>query len=153
MPNATNTDSIVKEIILDAPRSRVWRALSTASEFGEWFGVKLDGPFAPGSHLRGQVTNKGYEHYQVEMWIEKVEPEHTFAYRWHPNAHDAGMDYSKEPTTLVVFTLDESGRGTHLTVVESGFDALPAARREKAFTGNTKGWESQMQRIKTHVDR
>lgn len=153
MSNATNTDSIVKEILLNAPRSRVWRAISTPAEFCEWFGVKLVGQFAPGSHLTGQVTSKGNEHFQIEMWIDRVEPEHTFSYRWHPNAHDAATDYSKEPTTLVVFTLEESGKGTHLTVVESGFDALPAARREKAFTGNSKGWESQMQRIKAHVDR
>lgn len=153
MSNATNTDSVVKEVLLNAPRSRVWRAISTPSEFGEWFGVKLDGAFTPGARVAGQMTNKGYEHYRFEIVIDRVEPEHTFSYRWHPNALDTSVDYSNEPTTLVVFTLADSGQGTHLTVVESGFDALPAARREKAFTGNSKGWEHQVQRIKAYVDR
>jgi hypothetical protein len=64
---------------------------------------------------------------------------------------DPGLDYSSEPTTLVVFTLEETLGGTLLSVVESGFDNIPAARRAKAFEMNTRGWEAQMQNITRHV--
>ena len=39
----TSTDRIEKTIELNAPVSRVWRALTDHREFGAWFRVKLDG--------------------------------------------------------------------------------------------------------------
>jgi uncharacterized protein YndB with AHSA1/START domain len=147
----STTDRIEKKTLLRAPRSRVWRALSDACEFGQWFGVKLEGEFTPGAHMRGTVTNKGYEHLTMELWIEKIEPERLFSYRWHPFAIDPGIDYSKEPTTLVQFTLEETEGGTLLSVVETGFDAVPLARRPKAFEMNSHGWETQMRQIAQYL--
>ena len=67
----------------------------------------------------------------MEAWLEKIDPEHHFSFRWHPGSVDPNVDYSKEPTTLVVFTLEDDDDGTKLTVVETGFDALPESRRAK----------------------
>jgi uncharacterized protein YndB with AHSA1/START domain len=148
-----STDRIEKGILLKAPRSRVWRALSNAEEFGDWFGVAFKGKnFAPGSHVRGNMTHSGYEHVACEVWVERVEPEHLFSFRWHPYAVDPKIDYSKEPTTLVVFELKDADGGTLLSVVESGFDKVPASRRAEAFRMNSGGWEWQMARIQKHVD-
>ena len=145
------TDRIEKHVLLRAPRSRVWRALTDTKEFGQWFGVKLTGTFTPGAQLRGQITHKGYEHLTLELTVDRVEPERLFSWRWHPNAIDPAADYSAEPTTLVVFELEEVDGGTLLTVVESGFDRLPAARREQAYSGNDGGWTMQMEFIARHV--
>jgi uncharacterized protein YndB with AHSA1/START domain len=148
-----STDRIEKGILLKAPRSRVWRALADAGEFGEWFGVAFGGKsFAPGSHVRGNMTHSGYEHVVCEMWVERVEPEHLFSFRWHPYAIDPKVDYSKEPTTLVVFELKDTDDGTLLSVVESGFDKVPASRRAEAFRMNSGGWEWQIARIQKYVD-
>jgi uncharacterized protein YndB with AHSA1/START domain len=148
-----STDRIEKGILLKAPRSRVWRALSDAEEFGDWFGVAFKGKkFAPGSHLRANMTHSGYEHVVCEMWVERVEPEHLFSFRWHPYAVDPKIDYSKEPTTLVVFELKDADGGTLLSVVESGFDKVPVSRRAEAFRMNSGGWDWQMARIQKHVD-
>ena len=147
------TDRIEKQVLLRAPRSRVWRALTETHEFSQWFGVKLTGTFTPGARLRGQVTHKGYEHLTLELTVDRVEPERLFSWRWHPNAIDPAVDYSAEPTTLVVFELEEVDGGTLLTVVESGFDRLPAARREQAFSGNAEGWAMQMEFIANHVSK
>src|SRR5882672_10351214 len=97
-----NTDRIEKSIIFRAPRARVWRALSDVEAFGEWFGVKLTGSFVPGARLRGKITHPGYEHVPFEITIERMEPERLFSWRWHPNAIDPKLDYSEEPTPLVV---------------------------------------------------
>ena len=149
----TTTDRIEKKVILRAPRSRVWRALTDTREFGQWFGVQLTGTFSPGARLRGPITHKGYEHLTLEMLVERIEPEQYFAYRWHPYAIDAGVDYSTEPTTLVEFRLDEANGGTVLTIVESGFDRIPLARRAEAFRMNESGWTEQMTNIERHVSR
>jgi uncharacterized protein YndB with AHSA1/START domain len=146
-----NSDRIEKSIVLRAPRSRVWRALANAEAFGEWFGFKLDGSFSPGARLKGHVLHKGYEHLTVEMAIEDMEPERLFSWRWHPHAIDTSVDYSKEPTTLVVFELADAPEGTLLTVVESGFDGIPLARRMEAYRGNEQGWAQQMEAIERYV--
>ena len=147
----TETDRIEKNIVLQAPRSRVWRAISNAKEFGEWFGVKLDGAFAQGATVHGKITNPGYDHLALEFQIERIDPETYFAYRWHPYAIDPKVDYSQEPTTLVEFRLDESGSDTVLTIVESGFDRIPLARRAEAFRKNEGGWTEQVKNIERHV--
>lgn len=151
--STTVTDRIEKRVVLRAPRSRVWRALTDSREFGTWFGVQLDQPFAEGATLRGQITHPGYEHLTMEMFIERIEPERYFAYRWHPHAVDPTTDYSSAPTTLVEFRLDETPDGTALTIVESGFDRVPIARREEAFRMNEGGWAEQLRAVERHVSR
>src|SRR5262245_21482521 len=146
-----STDRIEKSIVLRAPRSRVWRALASAGEFGVWFRVKLEGEFTPGARLRGRITYPGYEHLTMEMTIERMEPEQLISFRWHPHAVDPGKDYSDEPTTLVEFRLSDAPGGTRLTVTESGFDRLPPGRRDEAFRMNEGGWEEQLKNIESHV--
>ena len=146
-----STDRIEKSIFLRAPRSRVWRAIATPEEFGAWFRVKLEGAFAPGKQVSGRITIAGYENLPMEITIEQVEPERLFSYRWHPYAIDPKVDYSAEPMTLVEFRLEEVPGGTQLTVVESGFDRIPAARRAEALRMNEGGWTSQLRNIERHV--
>lgn len=149
---AASTDRIEKQIELAAPRSRVWRALTDVKEFNAWFGVRLEGAFEPGATVKGRITIKGYEHVTMEVVVEKVQPETFFSWRWHPYAVDPKADYSKEPATRVEFRLEERKPGTtRLTVVESGFDKLPAARRAEAFRMNEGGWTAQLQNVARHV--
>jgi uncharacterized protein YndB with AHSA1/START domain len=147
----SDTDRIEKEVLLYAPRARVWRALTDADEFGTWFRVKLDGGFAPGKRVRGRITYPGFEHVTMEMLVERMEDQRLFSFRWHPYAVDPKADYSAEPTTLVEMRLEEAAAGTLLTVVESGFDRLPAARRSEAFRMNSHGWAMQTENIRRHV--
>ena len=151
MPDQSSSDRIEKEVRLPNPRSRVWRALTDSKQFGEWFGVSLTGPFSPGKATGGGFTNKANQHITLEFAVEAIEPEHRFSFRWHPYALEANVDYSKEPMTLVEFTLEDADGGTLLKVVESGFDKIPASRRAKAFEMNSGGWTSQMTRIAKYV--
>jgi uncharacterized protein YndB with AHSA1/START domain len=146
------TDRIERKILLKAPLARVWRALSDAKEFGDWFGVDFKGKaFVAGQPLKGQITYPGYEHIVMEVFVERVVPQRLLSWRWHPAAVDPAVDYSQEPTTLVVFELEEAEGGIWLSVVESGFDRIPAARRETVFRMNTSGWDEQMKNIEKHV--
>jgi uncharacterized protein YndB with AHSA1/START domain len=149
--NETGTDRIEKKILLRAPRSRVWRALTDAAEFGAWFRVKLEGEFAVGQRIEGRILHPGYEHLTMEVTVEQMEEGRLFSYRWHPYAIDPAVDYSAEPTTLVEFRLEDAPGGTLLTVVESGFDRIPAHRRAEAFRMNEGGWAAQMENIERHV--
>ena len=148
---SSSTDRFETEAVLDAPRARVWRALTDVKQFNEWFGVKLSGEFAPGRETSGHITIRGYEHVMMTLWVETMDPERRFAFRWHPFAIEQGVDYSKEPTTLVTFTLEDVEGGTRLTVVESGFDAIPEARRLPAFKANYSGWVGQLKNIQKYL--
>src|ERR1700756_2960385 len=145
------TNSIEQRIELDAPVSRVWRALTDHREFGEWFRVKLEGPFVPGQVARGHITHPGYEHLRWEATVRQMEPERHFSFTWHPYAIDPAADYSAEPTTLVEFRLEPKDDGTVLYLIETGFDALPKDRRIEAFRMNERGWAEQMKNIERHV--
>jgi uncharacterized protein YndB with AHSA1/START domain len=145
------SDRIEKTIELRAPVSRVWRALTNHREFGTWFRVRLEQPFVPGQVSRGHITHPGYEHVRWEAVVQKMEPERLFSFTWHPYAVDPKEDYSAEPPTLVEFTLAKTATGTLLRVVESGFDALPASRRDEAFRMNERGWSAQIVNIERHV--
>lgn len=154
-PAPAATDRIEISIELKAPVSRVWRALSDYREFGEWFRVKIDGPFVVGQVSRGHMTYPGYEHVRWEAVVQKMEPERLFAFTWpHPKSFeksDRPQDYSNEPRTLVEFRLEKSETGTLLTVIESGFDKLPADRRIDAFRRNEGGWMQQTKNIEAYV--
>jgi uncharacterized protein YndB with AHSA1/START domain len=147
----STTDLIEKSIILQAPRSKVWRALTDPAAFNDWFKVNLKGPFTPGARVTGPITHPGYTHLTMDITIEDVEPERRFSLRWHPGG-DPDIDLS-EPTTLVVFELEDVPQGTRLTLKESGFDRIPGSRRTKAYRGNEQGWVEQMNNIREYLAR
>jgi uncharacterized protein YndB with AHSA1/START domain len=152
MTMTTTTDRIEKEIVLRAPRSRVWRAITDSREFGAWFGVELEGSFAVGQTVTGRVTVPGYSEVTLAVLVERMEPERLFSYRWHPYAVDPKVDFSAEPMTLVEFRLEEAPGGTRLHIVESGFDRLPPHRRDEAFRMNGAGWQAQLENLCKHVE-
>ena len=151
--NTQTTDRIMKEIVLKAPLSRVWKAISDAQEFGEWFKVDMSGQaFRPGQAVHAKMTYPGHEGMPFEMVVALVEPERLFSFRWHPYGIDQDYDYSDEPMTLVEFELEEVDGGTKLTVTESGFDNIPLARRAEAFRMNSEGWEIEVESVRKYVE-
>lgn len=168
----TIPDRIEKQVRLRAPVSRVWHAIADATEFGRWFGVKLNGAFSPGATITGtfdEGLNEGAiaayqqklglppskvrvpEKNAVFCTVERVEPERYFSFRWIPYGVDAEVDPENEPTTLVELRLEKVPEGTLLTIVESGFGRVPAHRRERAFRMNDGGWAAQAENLGKHV--
>ncbi len=152
---SNNTDSIQRSIVINGTRERVWRALTDAEEFGAWFGVDLSGQvFAPGQRTRGLFTHPGCEGLMFDIVIQHIQPQDAMSFHWHPYAVDTAVDYSGEIPTLVSFNLqDAPGNTILLTVVESGFDKVPAHRRRTAFEMNTEGWDIQLQNLANHVSQ
>lgn len=169
----SSTDRIEKRVTLRASVSRVWRALTDAREFSQWFGFTLEGDFAPGRQMRGRFDGELDEaalraHQEqagvapsgvtlppadaVFCTVEKMEPERYFSFRWIPYGVDEEADLAAEATTLVEFTLEPTKDGTLLTIVESGFERVPEHRRERAFRMNEGGWAAQAENIRKHVD-
>jgi uncharacterized protein YndB with AHSA1/START domain len=146
------TDHIEKTIDIDAPVDRVWRAITDHEAFGQWFGVKLEQPFTAGGDSSGHITYPGYEHIRWHAKVVAVERPRLFSFTWHPYAIDPNVDYSGETPTLVEFRLEPKGQGTHLTVVETGFDKIPPHRQPDALRMNDSGWAQQVVNVKRHVE-
>jgi uncharacterized protein YndB with AHSA1/START domain len=142
-------DRIQKSVLILAPRARVWRALTSAEQFAQWFGVKLQGTFTAGARVPMTATQPGYEGISWAVIVERVEPERLFSWRWHPGAEQPAE--GSEPMTLVEFRLEDAPGGTRVTVTESGFDQVTLARRAKAYADNTQGWEEQMASLERYV--
>lgn len=145
------SDRIEKQIDLNAPVERVWRALTDHREFGEWFRVELDGPFAVGKVSRGQITYPGYEHLRWSALIKTMEPLRLFAFTWCPVSDAAEIDFARDPQTLVEFALEATPQGTRLVITESEFNALPEGSRNDALRENTRGWQEQATHILDYV--
>lgn len=142
-------DQIAREIVIDAPVSRVWAAITTAEQIGAWFGdagAEIDP--RPG----GALTIRWREHGVFHTVIERIEPERVFAWRW---AHAAGDHPDSGNSTLVEFTLTPEGSGTRLRVVESGFQALdmPEDERAKCVSDNTQGWREELDELRGYLLR
>jgi len=157
-----STDRIEKKVLLQSTRERVWNAVSDAAQFGRWFGVAFDGPFVERTRVTGRIVpttvdadvaaqQKAFEGIPFEFWIERIEPMRRISFRWHPFAIEPGVDYSSEPTTLIEFELADAGGGILLTITESGFDAIPLARRARAFAANDGGWTAQTRLIAKYL--
>ena len=146
----STTDRIEKQIELKAPVSRVWKALTDYRQFGEWFGVQLEGPFVPGETTQGPATYSDCGQKLIQMRVQTIEPERLFAYHWSYTT-DSAKDHSKETPTLVEFRLEATATGTRLTVIETGFDKLPAEHRDEAFRKHTEGWAGQMDNIARYL--
>jgi uncharacterized protein YndB with AHSA1/START domain len=160
------SDRIEKQVLLHAPLSRVWQALTDASEFGQWFGVRFEdgGPFKAGARIVGRISpttvdeevakmQKPYEGVKFDIVIDRIEPKSLFSFRWHPFSVDPKVDYTHEPMTLITFVLKEVPEGVLLTLTESGFEKIPIERRAAAFTSNEGGWAKQMELIQKYVEK
>jgi uncharacterized protein YndB with AHSA1/START domain len=146
-------DRIEKQVEIAAPVARVWQALTDSRQFGEWFLVKMEGPFVAGKPVAGQITHPGYEHVRMQIVVKAIDPETLFSVTWHPYAIDSKVDYTQEEPTLIEFRLKATAGGTLLTVTESGFDKIPAQRRAEAFLRNDSGWAQQMKNIQAYVNK
>ncbi|HWG59216.1 MAG TPA: SRPBCC family protein [Candidatus Acidoferrales bacterium] len=157
-----STDRIEKEVLLHATLERVWEAISDSNQFGAWFGVAFDGPFVEGARLTGRIVpttvdeevarlQKPHAGKAFEFLVDRIEQMQRISFRWHPFAVDASVDYSKEPTTLIVFELREVPSGVLLAISESGFDQIPLARRAQAFAANDGGWTMQTKLIAKYL--
>ena len=160
--SSTVPDRIENEVVLRAPLSKVWRAITDSQQFGRWFGVRFDRPFQAGTRIVGTITptesdpqvaemQKPYEGREFDITIDRIEPERLFSFRWHPAAIEPNVDYSNEPTTLVEFVLEPVPEGVRLKVTESGFDRVPPERRATAFKMNEGGWAAQMMLIEKYL--
>lgn len=158
-----NTDRIEKEIVLHASRERVWSAISDPAQFGTWFGVEIEGAFIAVQDAIGAIVptkvdpdvarmQEPHRGAAFRIRIEAVEPMRLFSFRWHPFAIDKARDYTAEPATLVRFELCEAEEGVLLRITETGFDRLPAERRDAARKANDGGWEHQTKLISRYLD-
>lgn len=149
----SSVNQIQRTTFVRAPRSRVWRAITDIAEFCRWFSAETEAPaFRPGAHIRLRSTYPSpYHGMEFSLDVDRMIPEHTFSWRWHPGVKLGGEDLSQEPMTLVTFTLENAEGGTRVTVTETGFEQLFASRRSRIFEENEGGWKIQIPALERYL--
>lgn len=146
-----NRDRLTKIVDLAAPVARVWRAVSDHEEFGQWFRVRLDGPFEVGATTSGRMTYPGQEHVAWESRTEEIVPERRFVFSWPPGAIDPDTEYAADARVVVTFELEPTDGGTRLTITESGFGQFSERCRLDVLRACERGWHAQAENIAAHV--
>ena len=137
-------DRIERTVEIAHPPARVWAALTTAEGLGTWFGNAASIDLRPGGAAEMTWTTGD----KASMRIERVEEPTVFGF----TLGIYGLADDDPRHTYVEFTLTPTGRGTRLTVVESGFAQLPEDNYDKAFEGNTEGWASERRELVGYLD-
>ncbi len=146
----SDDDKIVKIVQLQSPIARVWKALTDHEEFGHWFRVNLDQEFQVGGKSTGQMTFPGHEGTPWVVYVERMEPERLFTFRWY-DSEDGTKQSDDQPALRVEFQLEAIPSGTRLTITESGFSALPHPRRIEMMRGNREGWNIQAENLARYL--
>ena len=149
----TNQDQIEKTVEIEAPVPRVWRALTDHEEFGEWFRVRLDGPFEVGKTTTGNITYPGHEDMEWVSTTERMDHEELFAFSWPPGAIDPETPYADDAKVVVEFRLEPTDDGTRLTIIEKGFQQFPESKRLEVLRANKEGWDIQAENIAAYVTK
>jgi uncharacterized protein YndB with AHSA1/START domain len=100
---------VMREIVMPAPLTEVWEALTVPERLEEWFANDVELEAEPGGE--GTFTWDNGEVRRAH--VEEVEPGRRFVFRW------TDEESSPESETRVAFTLEEVPEGTRLTVTES----------------------------------
>src|SRR5262249_49993781 len=108
----TNTiqDTIRRELVLRAPKKRVFEAISDPTKIVKWFPDKVEGTLEKGKRSVFDFTDYG----KVAIHVTASDPFDYFAYRWVPSVGASEDDPLKHANTLVEFRLEEITDGTKL---------------------------------------
>lgn len=144
-----STDTIERDITIDAPADRVWSLITEAEHLGTWFGeagARVD--LRPGGAIEVRWDGHG-----LDGVVHVVDPTDLFAFWWRQLDVPAGTALGHGNSTLVEFRLEQVGASTVVHLVESGFDALdlPEDDRRSMHAAHTGGWEREIAELGTHA--
>lgn len=151
------TDSVEREILIEASPEVVWGVITEPEQISRWFSdeAQLDGPASAGAD--GALTWKpggrgGAKDADVLVPIRVVEAEpfRRFSFRWN---HPVGATPDERNSALVEFSLSEEAGGTRLRVLESGIDAVArdAQARARYREQHEHGWAKHLGELRDYV--
>ncbi len=138
-------DRLIQEIIIKAPASRIFEALTSPRELVEWWGTagkfqatELESDLRPGGKWRMHVTTGNGTKLTVAGEYREIERPWLLSYTWCREQEDVRE-------TLVRWELGEKDGMTTVRVTHSGFAS------EAQRTRNS-GWPLIVELLKAHVE-
>ena len=127
------TEPVIKEILLNAPVSKVWKAITDKNDMKEWL-FDLLTEFRPEVGFEFQFKGKGKkgQNYLHLCKITEVIPDKKLSYSWK---------YDKYPgNSLVTFELFEEGEKTKLRLTHEGIESFGTDNPDFARESFNEGW-------------
>jgi uncharacterized protein YndB with AHSA1/START domain len=141
----TGTDRIVVRAQIDAPRERVWRALTEQEQIAEWWGPHVSFEARPGGSLTERWTDAGGREVVTRGEVLRLIAPGTLELRW--------ADEDWDGPTRVLLRLEGGADATRLTVEHSGWEAFPPLLREKLIGVHAAGWSEHLANLAAYTAR
>jgi uncharacterized protein YndB with AHSA1/START domain len=128
--------AIKRSIWINAPRERVWQAISVPEQIAAWF--------APGMTFKTEnnIVSILMEGKYIDVaLIEVNEPPRQFTTRGLP-----------DKVIATTYLLEEENGGTRFTVIETGLEALPEADRATHLEQDSAGWELALANLNAYIE-
>jgi len=139
----SNTEPVVKEIVINAPVARVWKALTEPEQIIKWLMPPENFKPETGNEFKMMGNNKGVSIPHVCKIVEIV-PEKKLTYTW------AVEDMLSD--TLVTYELEDLGDKTNLTLTHSGWDKVTLVKSPATRDDYNNGWEQVIPGLKKYVE-
>ena len=143
--SASPLEPISREVHIEAAVERVWALVTDPRHLASWFSDEVEMDLRVGGSLL--LTWNG--HGAFPGIVERVDPPRLFAFSWL-RVDEASL---AETSTLVEISLETSGTGTSVRVVESGFSRLPwpDGRRLDYRRENDQGWARELAELVSYA--
>ena len=137
--------AVERSIWIDAPRERVWQAVTDPNQIQQWYSPNTVWELSAlevGGRLFTRDPETGAEMYT--QTIQLIDPPHRFVTRAEP----------EPPATpdVTAYTLQEEKGGTRLTVTHSGYELEPEDARWNNMERNTFGFGMMLQNAKAYLE-
>ena len=145
-PATTGSDTIVQEIIINAPAERVFAAFTNPSERVAWWNppdgrfrtTHMDSDLRPGGKYLMRGVRQDGSPFTVKGEYRDVDPPRLLVFTWLP-------DWQRDATeSLVRVEFTEVTAATHVRLTHSGLTT-------EASRASHRGWPQILSLLKAHI--
>lgn len=142
--------TIERELHIDASPEVVFDVVSSPAHLAQWWPDEAVYPVVPGGVGRIRFGDGAQGSSWVQFTVVDAVPPHLFSFRW---THQDGEVAAAGNSFLVVFELEQAGRGTLLRMTESGFRERGWGEAKVAgeYADHVTGWDHFLPRLTTYA--
>jgi uncharacterized protein YndB with AHSA1/START domain len=137
---------VQRSIWIAAPRERVWRAITDPRQLEQWYAPGCPWEI-PALHVGTTVTFYNTDTDIQRGSIETADAPRQLILRWQPDP------IYPEAALLNTFLLEPENNGTHVTVTQAGYEALPSDVRQTWVDADAGAYTTIMKQLKVYLER
>ena len=141
--------AVERTIWINAPREKAWQAVTRAEHLDLWYATccRWEIPaLQVGTMVKFFHKDSNSDTDILQATIEVINPLRQFTLRWQPDKTYPAM------TLVTTFMLEEENGGTRVTIIESGYEALPDDLRQQWLDQTGVGYAGSMENLQAYLE-